>query len=377
MFEKAIQDILDRRLQPLPAFVMEKSLRRDIDDVLLRFFARGRVAVIDDMNTAEAYGNHVYRAIKSRYDTTHITLPYGVIADDAALAEIENRSAHADSFVAVGSGTVSDLVKYASHKAGKPYVMIPTAASMNGYVSRNASITTRGKKESQLAHLPLAVLIDMSVIAAAPPRLAQAGIGDSLARPTAQADWLLSHYFTGSEYDAEIYELIAPYEPHLFANADGAAKGDRETLTALMKLLLVSGFGMTIAGSSAPASGAEHMIAHMLSTGTHLHGEEIAVTAVEMARRQARLLVDSGWSLIDGKKEILPAIDHRPSTIDHVREAIAAIHIPPEKLAAVRKKAGLPESPEAVGWAAETYAHALANARFTRDRFTCLDVLLD
>lgn len=354
MFNTPIQDILTQRLQQLPALVLAQSLRNDIDDVVALHIPTGVAAVVDDVNTSTAYGDLVFRALKTKFSATHTTLSKGVTADEDALAEVESKTKHADFLVAVGSGTINDLVKFAAHKAGKPYIVFPTASSMNGYVSANASISMAGKKESHAASLPMAVLMDLQMLAAAPTRLSQAGLGDSLARPTAQADWLLSHHFTGEEYDAAPYDIITTYEPPVFGQADGIARGDAQAIEALLKLLLLSGFGMTMAGSSRPASGAEHMIAHMLSDGTCLHGEEIAVTSVEMAKRQAKLLAAGKCGAAS--------------------DAIAAIHIPPQELALIRKMAGLPESPEALGWSAESYAHALANARFTRDRFTCLDV---
>ena len=354
MFEAPIQDILTQRLQQLPALMFANSLRRDIDELVILHIPAGIAAVVDDVNTSTAYGDLVFRALKSRFSASHTTLSKGVSADEDALAEVEHKTKHADFLVAVGSGTINDVVKLAAHKARKPYIIFPTAASMNGYVSANASISIAGKKESLAASLPIAVLVDLQMLAAAPARLSKAGLGDSLARPTAQADWLLSHHITGEAYDAAPYDIIKPYEPQVFGQAEGIARGDAQAIEALLQLLLLSGFGMTMAGSSRPASGAEHMIAHMMhSTGT-LHGEEIAVTAVEMAELQAKLLAGGKFGAAS--------------------DAISAIHIPPQELAIIRKTAGLPDSPEALGWSKEDYSHALANARFTRDRFTCLDV---
>lgn len=354
MFERAIQDILTARLQDLPALIIAPNLKSDIDELVAMNIPAGKAAVVDDVNTSTAYGDLVFRALKVRFEATHLTLSKGVKADEVALAEIEAKTKRADFLVAVGSGTINDLVKYAAYKAGKPYIIFPTAASMNGYVSANASISLKGKKESHAATLPIAVLVDMHMLAAAPARLSQAGLGDSLARPTAQADWLLSHHFTGEEYDNTPYDLIAPYEPAVFGQADAIARGDAQAIKALLELLLLSGFGMTIAGSSRPASGAEHMIAHMLSDGSYLHGEEIAVTSVDIAALQAKLLASGKCGAAS--------------------EAISAIHIPPQELVLIRKMAGLPDTPEKLGWSKEAYAHAMANAKFTRDRFTCLNI---
>jgi len=395
-------------LQRLPALVMAPNLKRDIDELVAAILPAGNIAVIDDAHTSTAYGDQVRRALAGRYSLTHIMLARGAQADDAALAEIETKSKRADLLVAVGSGTINDLVKLASHKAGKPYIVFPTAASMNGYVSQNASITIAGHKQSVQAQLPLAVFMDMQVITAAPIRLTQAGLGDCLARPTAQGDWLISHHLLGTAYDEAPYQLIAPYEAPVLEQANELLHGDAQAMEALMMLLLLSGFGMTIAGSSIPASGAEHMVAHAYGMGNipsarvNLHGEEIALTTLHMAKRQQQLmegdihLATAEWprAMIDSlfaAEEIAsfaPLYEKKKSAAAHAfpggqvprgawekaREAISAIHIAPEKLEKTIKAAALPDSTLKLGWDANHYAEITRATRFTRDRFTCLDV---
>lgn len=407
MFDASIQDILSARLQSLPELLAAKSLKRDIDELCRRHLPAGRAAIIDDTDTANAYGDAVFRALKGVYEAAHITLPRGVKADDAALAEIEAKTARADMLVAVGSGTINDLVKYAAFKAKKPYVLFPTAASMNGYVSKTASLTLNGHKQSLEAALPAAVFMDMETIASAPARLTLAGLGDSLARGSAQADWLLSHHVLGTTYDDAPFSLLAPYEAELFAQAAALKAGDREAVALLLKLLLLAGFGMSIAASSAPASGAEHMIAHAYGMSRAkqsralLHGEEIAFTTAYTSERWQKLLdrpspprllpleADERMQALYGKENaasfaalykrkadsIRQYGDHIPLDVwEKAREAIAAIHAPPLQLAIIRKQAGLPESAGALGWDEADYTAVCEVARFTRDRFTCLDV---
>jgi glycerol-1-phosphate dehydrogenase [NAD(P)+] len=388
---------------------MAPSLTRDIDELVARHLPSGAVTVISDARTSTVLGDQVFRALKGRFDAGHILLPLYVQADEVALSEIEAKSSRADLLVAVGSGTINDLVKLAAHKANKPYIIFPTAASMNGYVSRNASISMHGNKQSLAAQLPLAVLMDMQVICAAPTRLAQAGLGDSLARPTAQADWLLSHHILGTDYDKVPYQLIPAHEEAVFEQAGGILHADREVMEALMKLLLLSGFGMSIAGSSTPASGAEHMIAHAYSMGIekpdkeNLHGEEIAFTTLTCAARQAQLielakpprLMPTVWDKnldqyfdVQTLASFRPLYDKKSAAInahfmdgelnldvwERARSAMGSIHIPPARLQKIAAQAALPNSPAKLGWNENRYAAMCTAARYTRDRFTCLDV---
>ncbi len=95
--------------------------------------------------------------------------------------------------IAVGSGTINDVCKYGSAQDKKPYAVFATAPSMNGYTSVNAAITVHGHKMSLAAQAPVGAFFDLGVLAAAPARMIRSGLGDSLCRTTAQADWLLSH----------------------------------------------------------------------------------------------------------------------------------------------------------------------------------------
>ncbi len=446
MFSKTIQDIISARLQQLPEILLAGDLRRDIDDLIATHLPYGeKIAIIDDIDTASAYGNLVFKALKDKYHTAHITLPRFVLPDEETLEFIKLRAENAALLIAVGSGTINDLVKRAAFIGNKPYILFPTAASMNGYCSANASIYINtyantytniytntytdiytkneyGKssgnkaiKTSLSGCLPLAVYVDMQTLLAAPLRLAKAGIGDSLARPTAQADWLLSHHLLNTAYDETAYLLTKDSELQVFTEPEAIIRKDSEAMQELFKLLLLSGFAMTICGGSFPASGSEHMLAHLMNENysatdyyaaskkdhsdnkiPSLHGEEIAITAPFIADIQEKLLNRSEIKLraIEGfsqekeqysnhseYQEKAALIRSRfPDNIitktiwQNACAAIAEIHIAPEKLRLIRKKAQLPENIVEIGWQQQQFEKAVKLARFTRKRFTFLDV---
>jgi Glycerol dehydrogenase and related enzymes len=99
------------------------------------------------------------------------------------VARVRAATAEADALVAVGSGTINDLCKYAAFLDRKPYVVFGTAPSMNGYTSVSAAITEHGHKKSLPAAAPVGVFLDLAVLAAAPPRMIRSGLGDSICRP--------------------------------------------------------------------------------------------------------------------------------------------------------------------------------------------------
>ncbi|MDE3059780.1 MAG: iron-containing alcohol dehydrogenase [Pseudomonadota bacterium] len=387
-----------------------RSLKHDIDDLAALVFPSLRLAVVDDANTARALGDQVFRALKGRFSDTHITLERSARADQETVDHIRRRAGTCDALVAVGSGTVSDLCKYASFLDNKPYIVFPTAASMNGYVSANASITLEGYKKTLKAHMPKAVCCDLSVIAAAPGRLGKSGLGDALARPTAQADWLLSHLLLNTPYNELPFTLLRPLEHALFENARGIAMGDRQSIELLLQTLLLSGFGMTIAGGGYPASQGEHMIAHAHHMLFHspagdvitLHGEEIGITTLTMARRQEKRLrgrpslkpqvfpeeeIASHFGFViahEAKKsyaakcEIIRQAGLSNETLaqkwESVVERIAPLMIPPARIEAILDAAEAPSSPPALGWPQKSYDTAIAYAGFLRERFTFLDL---
>lgn len=407
MFNTKTREQLSVIIPDLPVIIGENSLRHDIDELVAMFLPVQSLAIVSDLHTNSAFGKQIYDSLKGRFNCSNLILQSCVEADDKTANYIKNEILSADGLIAVGSGTINDLCKYCAEITGKPYIVFPTAASMNGYLSANVSITIHGHKTTKKGKLPKAVLCDFGVISNAPVRLSKSGLGDSLARPTAQADWLLSNLLLGTVYDDRPFKLLADIEAELFADAAGIAKNDPATVRKLMELLLLSGIGMTIAGGSYPASQGEHMIAHtynMLGKPNNkmkpLHGEEIAVTSLFMAKRQEHLLnslpelcsgdFDKDYlskfftgGLIDEfkndfakKQGLISSLQNgiRSDKWEEISGKIQEIILPANKLETIIQKAELLAAPEALGWNDTDFQVACDTARFTRDRFTFLEV---
>ncbi len=403
--ENIITQSLKNKLPSQPAIILESSLSHDLDDIIAPLLQNASLAIVDDKNTSQAYGDHVFKALSAKHACTHITYASSPDADDKAVAYLSDRAIKCDALVAVGSGTLNDLCKYVSHKQGKPYIVIPTAASMNGYLSANASISERGYKKTMAAQMPQAVLCDMSIISAAPARLNQGGFGDSMARSTAQADWLLSHLLLGTNYDESVFTPLLAIEDELLASAKGIRMADEQVLKLLMQTLLLSGLGMTAAKGSYPASQGEHMIAHAYtmhlkhagSSYKALHGEEIAVTALAMANRQEALLniepifadkifpearitelfgVDVTAEAKKAYAEKLQQMENKEiKNWPDVASRISKVTIPPQRMQAILTEAGCQSFWGALGWQQDTYIAVSGAARFLRERFTFLDLI--
>jgi glycerol-1-phosphate dehydrogenase [NAD(P)+] len=293
----------------------------------------------------------------------------------------------ADYFIGVGSGTISDIVKYASFLSKKPYVMIATAPSMNGYLSITASLIENNKKESHQAHLPVALFADLDILAAAPLRLIRSGVGDSICRSTAQADWLLSHLLLGTEYISEAFLLTKQAEEKTFEYTNKLMRGGKDAHANLMNLLLLSGLAMTLCKGSYPASQGEHMIAHHkeMLYGDQMpetfHGEQIGVTTLIMAEIQERVLAQKTLQL----SKPLPQKGINLSNMHELNRKLATdwldisqkiknITIPHPKIMAILNSINAPFSAEMLGWRDDWLKKALPQTHTTRNRFTFLDL---
>jgi glycerol-1-phosphate dehydrogenase [NAD(P)+] len=421
MSETLIADVLAGRWRdpdgggpvsvPVQAVAIEKSLAGSEAALIGALGFGKRLSVVSDPVTHEKLGARVEAALSSIAEVQPVRLGAHPHADDATVARLRDATRAADALVAVGSGTINDLCKYAAHRDGKPYAVFGTAPSMNGYTSANAAITVNGLKKSLAATMPAGVFLDLQVLAAAPPRMIRSGLGDSLCRPTAQADWLLAHLLRDTPYRQAPFALLMPDEAALFDGAAALLRGDLDAMARLARTLVLSGFGMVISGGSYPASEGEHLISHYaeMMGGAELpesfHGEQIGVTTLTMARLQERMLdktprvaptvVDAAdiYAHFGGAtgaacvtEFAAKALDTRgvealnariETRWDDIRAAIAAVLRPVAALERTLGAAGAPTSAAALGWPPGFYGDAVLRARQIRNRFTFLDLAGD
>jgi len=215
-------------------------------------------------------------------------------ADEKNLKKIAAAAKNCDLILALGSGTINDLCKYTSAQSQIPYAVFASAASMNGYLSKNASITISGHKKTLAATLPLAVFCDLKILKAAPLELTKAGIGDSLCFYSCWFDWYLSHKILGTKFDKKPFEMLKQKMDFFVNNFEKFSAQNEEFLKLLIEILLISGQGMTISGGSYPASQSEHLIAHTIEMKypelENLHGQVIAVTTLTATKLQKKVL---------------------------------------------------------------------------------------
>jgi glycerol-1-phosphate dehydrogenase [NAD(P)+] len=365
------------------------------------------VAIVSDETTHAVLGERIARALSGSFRTISIVLPNGPHPDDETVSRLRETTVLADALIAVGSGTINDLCKFASATDGKPYAVFATAPSMNGYTSLNAAITENGHKKSLPAQAPAGAFFDLAILSAAPARMIRSGLGDSLCRATAQADWLLAHLLLDRPYKQLPYALLEDDEAPLFEQADALMTGDTQAMERLVRTLVLAGFGTAICGTSEPASQGEHLISHyidMLCDPKRIgvfHGEQVGVTTLSMARLQERMLDGipilepdrddendfirrygetlghSCWKDFERKRLDANAADclnqRLAESWDRMRERIASVTHAASHLFEVLKRAGAPTSPEEINLPRAFYERAILHSRDIRNRYTFLD----
>jgi glycerol-1-phosphate dehydrogenase [NAD(P)+] len=172
--------------------------------------------------------------------------------------------------VAVGSGTINDLVKLSSCRTGRRYMVVTTAASMDGYTAFGASITFEGAKQTFSCPAPLAVLADTRLIASAPVAMTASGYADLFAKIPSGADWILADALGIEPVDEFAFSLVADNLKAALDDTEGLCAGNAGAMEKLTGGLLFSGFAMQAHRSSRPASGADHQFSHLWDMEHHV-----------------------------------------------------------------------------------------------------------
>ena len=394
-------------------------------DVFRQQFGDAPAVIVCDPNTREAAGHAVAAAFatagKHGVETIELRDP-DLYAEYAFVDQV--RSALSPRVgaipIAVGSGTINDLVKLASHQLGRPYLCVATAASMDGYTAYGASITKNGSKQTFDCPAPRAVVADVGVIAAAPADMTASGYADLLAKLTAGADWILADALGVEPINPSAWDTVQGGLRDALSDPGACARGDVEAITKLTEGLMMGGFAMQAALSSRPASGAEHQFSHLWDMQHHTHngrapshGSKVGVATVAVARFYEELIEQklqemdveaavAAWPERAELERSIPELLDQPDLIavglkeslakyvsrDELRKQLQTLRqswpelgqrlrkqLPPAReLAAMLDAAGAPTESEQIGISRDRLHVSFYQAYHIRRRFTVLDV---
>ncbi|WP_048152163.1 NAD(P)-dependent glycerol-1-phosphate dehydrogenase [Palaeococcus ferrophilus] len=270
-------------LMELPREVLlGENLKDRVGEVARRLKLGENALVLYGPKTKEIAGREVEENLEGAYNVTHVEIREASM-EEIRRTEMLIKEAAINWAVAVGGGSVIDVAKLASYRADIPFVSFPTTASHDGIASANASIKDLGAKTSVKARPPIAVIADVKVIKTAPYRFLAAGVGDIISNLTAVRDWQLAHRIRGEYYSEYAASLSLMSAKMIIKNADIIRLGNEESVRKVVKGLISSSVAMSIAGSSRPASGAEHLFSHALDAiapKPALHGEQTGVGTI-------------------------------------------------------------------------------------------------
>ena len=396
---------------PIKSIVIAESLDGAEADLIAPLHAGKSTLVVSDRFTREALGERVFRALAPRGNVGEFVWEAPRCTDEG-VAELNEATRHAEALIAVGSGTVSDSVKYATFLSGREYSVFPTSP-MNAYSTSTASVSIGGMKHSISCHSARGVFCDLGVLAKCPPRLIRAAFADVVCRTTAQVDWLMSHLLFDTPYTDTPYVLLAYDEDSMLDHAAEITSSKLEPLATLTRIATVMGLGTSFTGTTHVGSMAEHMISHYIDMfagdrhpGTS-HGEQVGVATLTCSALQNRILgadtppeirptaipkaelsarygeamagsmcEQTGRKAIDG--EMADALNARFAAgwQDFVAP-LRQVMVPLDRLTESMARAGSQRTAAELDLDVDFYRDGVRHARFGRDRFTILDLAGD
>ena len=280
MFEKSTWIRLPRNV------VVGHGVRSQVVEVVSDLHLRGRPLFVTSPTPREVAADPIAADFEAEgIDPTVVTVEKANF--DAVETVIETaRAEEVDYLIGVGGGKAIDIAKMASHHLEMGFLSVPTAASHDGIVSNRGSVPDGDTRHSVAAEPPLAVIADTEILANAPWELTTAGCADIISNYTAVMDWRLAHRLKDAEYSEYAAALSEMTAEILVDNAGAVKPGLEESAWVVTKALVSSGVAMSIAGSSRPASGAEHLFSHQLdrlAPGAALHGHQVGVGSIMTA----------------------------------------------------------------------------------------------
>jgi len=256
-----------------------------IPEFLEKFGAK-KVYLLSDGNTWAAAGARVYDIVTAAgvRCVSHCFSASPEPDERAVGSAIMHFEGDCDLVMSVGSGVMNDIGKIVAATAKRPYIIVGTAPSMDGYASATSSMTRDGLKISLNSKGADVIIGDTEILRAAPLHMMKAGLGDMIAKYVSICEWRIAHLVTGEYYCPQIAALVRDAVKQCVDRADGLLRREEEAVRAVFEGLVITGVAMNYAGLSRPASGVEHYISHCLDmravefgTPMDLHGIQCAI----------------------------------------------------------------------------------------------------
>ena len=242
-------------------------------------------SVITGPKTAVLAGNRATEILAAEGFRTTTVVAHEATEPEVARVEAEVRNAGARFVVGVGGGSKIDITKVVAHRLGLPFLSLPTSAAHDGISSPRASLHGSENVASTQAAPPMGVIADTKLIVQAPFRLLASGCADVISNVTAILDWKLAMRLRSEEYSSTAAALSEYAAREIMDHAPSIQPNLEESVWIAIRPILVAGIAMSVAGSSRPCSGSEHLFSHALdrlARRPSLHGEQCGVGSIMM-----------------------------------------------------------------------------------------------
>lgn len=425
--ERAVIADAVARASDTRAIVTGSGVLADIGDLFISQFGRHPALLVCDEITAGV----ALQPVRDRLESSGITIAGTLTLQGHPVVKPEVEISHAIARelegslaipVAVGSGTINDLVKYGAALAHRSYLAVATAASMDGYAASGAALISSGFKQTFPCPAPQAVLADLDILRNAPPAMTGSGYADLIGKITAGADWILAEAVGLEPIDADIWSMVQPWVRDLLPQAEPVRAHDPGALEMLVSGLLMSGLAMQASGTSRPASGSEHQFSHYWEMqGLSIddipvsHGFKVGIGALAISALYELLLdlpeqdleraATARWPKFSHTETAIKKWKDDPRVIERaivesrakypsndlraghiaalrddwpdVRQRLRDQLLPAAELRAVLQAAGCPVRPEEIGLTRKRLKATYAAARQIRRRYTVLDTVTE
>ena len=312
---------------PREVIVGKGTLQR-VPEVAKRLGLKGKALILSDKNCYNVAGKAVCDFLVDAGLSVDFLFVKTMGPEDVLDVDCQIKEFKPQVLFGVGGGTIIDSAKVCSRSQNIPFISVPTTVSHDGIASPLASIKGSDKPYSIMAQAPLAIIADTDIIAKGPWRFVISGCGDVIAKFTSVKDWRLAHEKIKEYYGEYAASLALMSAKLVMENADIIAAKKDEGLRVLLEALISCGVAMSIAGSSRPCSGSEHLFSHALDmiTPKHaMHGEQCGVGSIITA-----YLYKSNWQRIRNTLKQLGAPTNAEELGVENSEVVKALHEAPQ-----------------------------------------------
>ncbi|MCL6579160.1 MAG: NAD(P)-dependent glycerol-1-phosphate dehydrogenase [Candidatus Bathyarchaeota archaeon] len=242
--------------------------------------------IIAGSKTYGIAGKTVKELLEKKGMIVNVFLVESATVKDVEKVEEKIKALKPEVVFGVGGGTKIDVAKLSSARQEIPFISVPTTASHDGIASPLSSVKGYEKPYSIMAQAPIAIVADTNIIMQAPWRFLISGCGDIISKFTAVRDWKLAHEEKNEYYGSYAASLALMSAKLIIENAEQIKPDNEEGVRVVIEALISCGVSMSIAGSSRPCSGSEHLFAHaldMIKPNHSMHGERCGVGTIMMA----------------------------------------------------------------------------------------------